>query len=335
MKAVAAVLCLVVPHVSAVGFQVEGTMTIAAKNPAIAPLVCKMRVEYKDCRWAISQVWEKPSYRITRRMTDDLQAIYVVSQIESNSAYGWIEVTNSHVAAVHGPGFPHRMLASEMVILFYAYASSCYLNSSASPYLGNIKFQPSDWEQGDRLARVTIRRNDGPLQLPVEICFLNLAETKTNALLVTSAFTNLGGIHVPAKVLLTRFTDEGEVLGTYAFDATVLRTVSETETFRPTLASGTLVEDHRFSHGKAYVPPIAHGPVNDWPSEDAARAKRGYNVTQLDWERIQASQKSRGKPLSKRSPFVMRAIFCLVAGAPLIFLLMKWQKSPNVRRTRS
>jgi hypothetical protein len=57
--------------------------------------------------------------------------------------------------------------------------------------------------------------------------------------------------------------------------------------FVPRLPSGTIVNDFRFSHGKADVPPITFVDAAAWPTVTQAKSHRGYNVTQEDWEKIQ------------------------------------------------
>ncbi len=102
----------------------------------------KLRVYVRDCQWAIFQTWETATNKLITEMSDDGTNIYVLEHQEardagaSATAAEWPVDPFSWLGEIHPSGFPYRRLNTEIGILFYAYASSCYLDSLTNEMIG-------------------------------------------------------------------------------------------------------------------------------------------------------------------------------------------------------
>lgn len=307
-------------------FELSGIMEISPHRYEIPSFSCKMRVCCRDCQWAIFKIWETKTNRIIQETSDDGTNIYSITHVEDlRNNWIWTDIPNSWVAQIHRSGFPRYVLQTEEVMLFYAYASSCYLNSLTNSFFDPIKFEPNDLLEGNVRVKGVIKYGPAPVRLPQELYFLSVREYKTNAVLSASNITNIGRIQIPLDVSLRRFVlDADKPLIDYTFKVDKLSLTCNVDSFKPRLPSNVLVSDYRFSHGQAYVPPIVESATNGWIDEATAKLQPGYKVTELDWEKM---QKERSKSLSPKASYVFIAkIFLLstiAGGVALIAIYLR------------
>jgi hypothetical protein len=234
----------------------------------------------------IIQLPEMVTNRLVREMTDDGTYIYVLSHVELPER-GWEVQSNSWAGEMYPPGAPRRLLAPELEMMFYAYASACYLDSVTNQLLTPIKMGPQQLADDDLQAPAWITR-DSPSSLPAEICFLKTNREDTNCILRTFAFTNVGGAHIPLKAVLTGFGKSGAPLVEYTFEAERVSGGTSVATFTPELTANTFIQDYRFA-GVADDLPIFYPGTNAWPSEAASRAHPNYQLLSASLEEVQRS----------------------------------------------
>lgn len=310
-------------------FELNGVMEIIPHRYNIPAFSCKMRVCCRDCQWAISKIWETKTNRIVQEMSDDGTNIYSLTHIEAlKNTWIWTAIPNSWVAQIHRSGFPRYALQTEEAMLFYAYASTCYLDSVTNSFIDPIKFEPNDLLEGDKRVKGVIIYSSARIRLPQQLCFLSVQETRTNAVLNANNITNIGMIQIPLEVSLRRFAlDDGTPLIDYMFKVDNLTQHCKIESFKVRLPSAALVSDYRFSQGQAYVPPIVESATNGWMDEATAKLQPSYKTTQLDWGKM---QKERSKSLSPKATHVFIAkIFLLSAiggGVALIAIYLRTTK---------
>ncbi len=342
---VSLLLLLEMAVASAVEFEVDGVMSINSRSYGILPSR-QMHISYHDCKWSILQMRETTTNRWVLELSDDGEYIYQTSHVERKVAASLVDNSsnrqpNSLTAQIFRKSFPDRILAPEIVMLFYAYAASCYLDSRTNQWLDPIKFQPHDLDRGDQCVKAFISRNPDSLRLPRAIWFLYADHDRTNAILEASNFTNLGTFQIPSKVVLTRFaSSDQKPLVVFDFQVNGIQGKCNPDSFRPGLPEGAYVEDHRFSRGQALVPPVVHGRVSSgWPTEENSKSKPSYRATQLNWEKIQQLSELR-KMTPRRSPAFVRVMLLLVAlcGALSILILKsynaKHQKEQENQHTK-
>src|SRR5262249_153134 len=146
-------------------------------------------------------------------------------------------MTNSLQGQIHQPGFPKWIWEPTMVILFYAYLSAEYLNEATNDLLDSIKLTPMDMTLlEDRPVRAIYKRTAHSHGLPRNIAFLQDGKT-TNFLFVSSNFTNVSGIQLPMRVMVTMYdTVNGDRLQIYAFEVSDIKDKAGPSSFRPDLS---------------------------------------------------------------------------------------------------
>jgi hypothetical protein len=280
-------------------FALEGVLSVVPQRYSIKPYSLRMEVAYKHPNWAIRQIWETDgTNRLVTELRDDGTNLYKLDHWEPmtkkyssgdySEAYprGW-------TAELHRSGFPSYVNVFEPFIIYYAYASAPYLDSVTNSLLIPMKFSPEYWEQGDRPVKALITRSGESLNLPKSICFFSYEGDKTNAVMISESFTNVGKVRIPNVVHVTRYASDGKVLCLFRFDVSKVRSECGIPSFRPIIpASQAVISDFRFSHGHAYVPPVTSF-TNDWPDELQSKSHPSYKATQLDWEKM--PEKRAGK----------------------------------------
>jgi hypothetical protein len=317
-------------------FETEGVMNIIPLVHGIKPFSCQMRVYYRDCQWKIEQIWENPTNRIIEEMVDDGTNLYVLDHSEvpapnAASSNGWRALTNSWIGQIHRHGYPERSYSPEKEMLFYGFASSCYLDSITNGLVDPIKFEPDQLRDGDQRVSANVTRNRDNFMLPAKVYFLG-EQNRTNAFLNASTNIYMKGGAIPQTLELTRYIEEGKPLIIYRFVVAKAVEQCPVESFTPKLSEYTLISDYRFSHGKAYVPPVSCGFLKEWPTEAQDKLRPGYRVTQMDFEKIQATATMQRLETSQagRHPWV-RTIFICFAGASTIglFAIVFRNRKPN------
>ena len=259
-------------------FELEGVMS---DEPAgHTAFTCNMHVAVCDCRWAIFQTWESPTNRIITELSDDGTNIYQLDHIEKPSVNnGWEPMPNSYVGNLYPTGFPLTVLDPENVILFYAYASSCYLDSVTNGLLAPIRLGPGPSMTGNARVPDNLFRNPSSPRLPGRICFLEIHDLGvqwTNAILSTFDSTNLGSIKIPSRVEFVSYrANPARIVTRYAFHATNFLNHCSLQSFTPVLAGRAVVEDNRFARGRVDVPPISYPQITNsqWPTIEQSMAQ--------------------------------------------------------------
>jgi hypothetical protein len=283
-------------------FQVEGVMrTTQTSTP---PTSSRVQIEHRGSQWAIREITRLSPVILhptnlpvpnvwVHSLSNDGTNIYYLEHVESNSIRSASfdhpnAIPNSLNGHIHSLGFPKWVLEPTMVSLFYAYLSARYLDEATNNLLDPISFGPNEMGLfGDQQVRAIHRRAPGPHGLPKEIVFLDYEAKSTNFLLIASSFTNVFGIQLPLRVVVTRYnTRNGEPLQIYEFEVTGIRDKGGPSSFRPDLTPGALVRDYRFSHGTAYVQGIDHGILTNWPTEAEAKLRPDYEGNKFNWELI-------------------------------------------------
>lgn len=270
-------------------FEVDGTMRITPTGyPAFSHSI---HIYVRDCQWAIFRVLEDSTYRTVVEISDDGDNIYKLTRVETKNGsfspddYANV-IPNSLLAGeIHPSGFPFRMLEIESITLYYAYASSCYLDSLTNQIIGSIMLSPSELQSGDERSQALITRGSPPLRLPSKIIFWDDTRKWTNPIFSASEYTNFGNAQIPSRVSLFQYYQgETNILETFEFHATRILDTCSLKSFRPLLSNGALIADYRFSHQNTYTPGIPQIVTNTWPTMAESKLKRGYAATQINRE---------------------------------------------------
>ena len=254
-------------------FEVDGTMIDSPGDHP--PFSCSLQIYVRDCQWAVFQIWENPTNRIVTEISDDGDSVYMLERIETNSGVFMPDdyskaLPGGFHGQIHPAHFPFGTLNTEAVTLFYAYASSCYLDAHTNQMIDSIPLQSNDPQSHPGVyagvgARIT--RDSPPLGLPRQIIFLRNLQYETNAVLSASEFTNVAGVQVPQKVSLVRYSsNKNEILMTYEFQATRISEKCPLKSFKPLLPTGTHVTDYRVPHFLASDPGSYRPMTNGWPA---------------------------------------------------------------------
>jgi hypothetical protein len=328
----ALIVCLLSAAIRAsavVEFEVQGVMQITPHRTKANSTTCRMRLFCRDCQWAITQTWEVGTNRVVRQMSDDGKNIYIIEHIEALLPNAETEaIPNSWVAQIHRSGFPCWVLETEAITLFYAYASTCYLDTIKSDLIDPIKVQPSDLLYGNRRVKAWVARNHDSPRLPNLIGFFDYSSKLTNTVLRAESFTNIAGFQLPNRCLLRRYDPRnGKKLIDYEFHADELNGRCSMQSFTLNLPKNTYVSDYRFSHGEAYVPAIVHPSASGgWPTEDQSKKKKSFAVTQRNWEQIQMNDAMAARRAGNVRSVLVRIVLALFLLAPLVIFWALWRK---------
>jgi hypothetical protein len=310
-------------------FHVAGSLNIRYARSWSEAHTCQMELDYRECQWRVVQTWASATNRIVVSMSDDTRALYTLTHVErltpgiGNGRSATI-LPNSRVAAMEQSGFPYRTFNPEIEFLFYAYLSSCYLNSVSDGRAAPIKCGASDLLMGDARVPIKVERHPEAPQLPVRLTLYHAASDNTNAVIEASGFMNVGGAMLPASVVLRRYAHNRDALiALYEFKAEIMRSHTAIRSFTPEFPSKALVADHRFSRGQADVPPITYGFVTaGWPSETEATNHPTFQGNQMDWEAAQRAAATGGmksEQLQARRTWVI--LLLILASMPFFIIL--------------
>jgi hypothetical protein len=301
------------------GFEVVGIMEIKPTgHPTFSHL---MQIFVQDRQWAVFRIIENVTNRTVVEISDDGTNIYNLTHLEPKaigiSPLESYSLSNCMAAGeIHPTGFPFRMLETESVSLFYAYASTYYLDTHTNQMIGSIILQPSDLHDGDKLSDVLLERTEAPLYLPREITFIDKAANWTNCILRCKDFTNIVGMQIPLEVSLERFyRDKTNILQTFTFHATKVYGECSLGSFTPSINSnGVFVCDYRFSHHGSYVPGIPQVVTNAWPTMAESKLKRGFAATQV--KRSYSDKNPSEKTL--RARFLIKSFLFIMLVAAIV-----------------
>jgi hypothetical protein len=254
-------LKLLTVDAAAYEFEVHGTMEYAPMGfPAVN---CSFHIYVKNCSWAIYEVFDHPGYRIINETSEDGENIYRLDHITTNVTTHF-EPTDyaglnpmSLSGEIHPSGFPFRILDSETIALFYVYASGCYLDKATNQIIGSIMFSPNDLGKEDAQSLASIDRGTSVPRLPVQLVFFGDDTNQITAVLKTTAYTNLDGMHLPLSMTLLRFFHhQTKVLSTYNFQVGTISDVCTLSNFSAPFPGRAVVSDYRLAHQRPLVPPV-------------------------------------------------------------------------------
>jgi hypothetical protein len=244
-------------------FELEGTMTYTWQDHV--QMLYSMQVYVQDCQWAIFKTYNWTTNRLVTEMSSDGSFIYCLDRIETNTGTVRPEdyteaYPNSLIGQIQSVDFPFGTLNTEGITLFYAYASSCYLNTHTNHVIGSIPFNPQSLQRNEaegEYAKIT--RGEQPLELPTEISFLAPFQPGTNAVLTTSEFTNFANVQIPMRVSVVHGPT------TYEFHAARVSDTCSLKSFKPELPHGAYVTDFRVPHFLGSDPGSFRMATNGWP----------------------------------------------------------------------
>jgi len=250
-------------------FEVDGIMTALPEGHQ--PFSCSMRLYFQDDRWAVFQIWEDPTNRIVTEISDDGDYVYELNGAETNTGVFMPDDHSKTMSRwsgeIHPQHFPFEILNTEAITLFYAYASSRYLDEHTNQVINSIPFQPGDETRNHEGTYAFITRSSPPLRLPSKIIFRAEFQYTTNAIFNASEFTKVADMQVPMKVSLARFLPgTSEALITYEFRATRVSGQCPLKSFKPALPDGAYVTDFRVRHFLASDPGSFRATTNGWPA---------------------------------------------------------------------
>ena len=246
------------------------------------------QVYVKGCSWSIFLISETVSNRIVQEYSYDGSYVYKLSHIETNlsepfqpdniaAAFG-----NSWIGQIHPAGFPFRILDPDAISLFYAYCSSCYLDSITNDMIGAILFQPNELAVGDLLSHSLVIRGDMPLRLPKTIDLFSVDHAFKTCEFNVSECTNVDRMELPLSFsLLHYFRNETNVLTQFDNHVAHIRDTCSLTTFTPYFPAKLYVLDYRFSESDVFVPAITEVVTGEWPSMFEATLQPSYGPTQL------------------------------------------------------
>jgi len=263
LTVLAVLLALCDTHALGSEFEMAGTMTASPEGQKA--FSCSMQIYVRDCQWAIFQVWQDSTNRSVTEVSDDGENVYLLNRFETNSRpflpEDWSTAApNGWSGQVHPAHFPFKILNTEVISLFYGYASSCYLDQHTNQVINLIPFQHGDESRSPAGAFAFITRSAPPLRLPGRIVFRNEFQYDTNAILESTSFTNIANLQIPLKVSLVRYLPHTtNILETFVFQANRVTEKCSLKSFKPALPGRALVTDYR--NGSQASPQMTDG----WP----------------------------------------------------------------------
>lgn len=292
-------------------------------------------VRVRGCEWSARLepvAWEKleegevvPDYIAA---ASDGTLFYKVTSVGTAARRARRGVTANTAIAVRGPGSTPYAIEDEIIALYYAFASHCYLanltNSLVYPFRGALGF---DHQLSDDIRnRALWELQPAPPGLPRYIVTTSTAGY-TNAVLTTSVFTNVSGLRLP-KQSSVRFLDanlQGSTNGSplvwkeLAVIVEAAGRSSTTISFVPELPTGASVQDITFWSNKPALNVSVRTKTNGWP--DSAYLQRLYRA------RVVAAPVA-----SSRTRMVRTAVLTLALGTLALFIVVLWWKRPNVKK---
>jgi len=264
-------------------FEVYGNIKYSPSG--YSPYYFFYHVYVNDCKWAIFLVSDLASSRRVEEFSSDGDYIYTLDHQDTNLTASFqlgnyaSANQNSWIGNLYRPGFPFKVLESEVTMLFYSYASSCYLNSSSNGMIGSVLFQPNDLKRGDSLSPALVIKSHSPPFLPDRIVWFDDLKKHQTCLLEVSAFTNVDGMQLPASVSLLRFfEDKTNILSTFESHVSNVKSFCSLQFFKPEIPGRCFIMDNRFSPPELNAPPIIEITTNTWPSIEESKLQPGYEV---------------------------------------------------------
>lgn len=251
-------------------FEVDGIMKASPEGGQ--PFSCSLQFYAQDDRWAAFQIWENPTNRIITEISDDGEYVYKITRAETNAGDFMPDdlskaLPGSWGGEIHPKHFPFKILNTEVVTLFYAYASSGYLDSHTNQMINPIPAQIGDEGKNPIGVHAAITRSAPPLRLPSRIIFQAEFQYVTNTIFTASGYTNIAGVQIPTKVSLARYLPDGaNIVIAYEFQATRISEKCSLKSFKPPLPGHALVTDFRVRHFFASDPGSLRVTTNGWPA---------------------------------------------------------------------
>jgi hypothetical protein len=204
--------------------------------------------------------------------------IYQLMHFESDAPPGMNDkknmglVTYSWTGKMMLPGFPVYAFGLVSKVIFYAYASSAYLDSSETRKIHGIEVL----EEADIRVDAEVVRLQDALRLPKEILFPG-PNGSTNASVRSSNFTNLINFEVPLSVEYTDYVD-GQPLRSHRFEVTDITPGCARKSFVPRPVKANIsINDYRLSYSSIPMPPVQFCSRDwEWPTLDDAKASESY-----------------------------------------------------------
>lgn len=275
-------------------FEGEGKITYRVYDRRGEPYVEQhdnFSVSVKDCKWHIRQIpqlWLKNgSNQILfgeTLVSSDLANFYQLTSI--SNVTGWYAgATNARAFAARiGPGaVPFGLSDPKLMIIWYAFASSCYFNTSSGNYLTPPTVLNDKLYAADFRVLASWELHDHPPNLPQQILFSDLYGFQasspdpdertlqfTNCLYTVHEFTRYQKLMLPKRISASFFrrSPTNSLMMLLSADTTIeisqfheLTVVS----FRPTISGPSYMSDMR-TISKDTPFGVGSPRATDWPS---------------------------------------------------------------------
>ncbi len=287
--------------VAAQDFELHGTMKHTLSNGTTIP-PSQISVSCSGSNWFIKRVTPATANTNLNPATPDLGIllaidelacdgtnIYELMHFESDAPLGVNDkknigfVTNSWTGKMMLPGFPVYAFHVISKVIFYAYASSAYLDSSVIGKIHRIEMG----EEADIRVNAEVVRLQDALRLPKEILFREPGGP-TRASIRSSNFTNLNNFEIPLSVEFEQYA-HGQEVATHRFEVTSITPGCARKSFAPRPPKENIsINDYRLSYSAMPIPPVQlHSQGREWPTLDDAKASESYAALKMvDWTKV-------------------------------------------------
>jgi hypothetical protein len=295
----------------------------------------QMTVAVSGCNWSISKTSVDrigPTFWLSTDGANIYKYIDYQNVLRNTADERASRAINHAMGEIHSSGFPINVLEPEIMVLYYSYASQCYLANNQTDSVYPIKNNPNDLDHPSRKVLVKVSESAGDFSSSRQLLFYTIdpkGQTITNGLMTASkpAITTQGNIFTHVEYLEYFSGAKQMAICRYSFDASNVLLQTPKAHFVPTPAEKTRFYDYRFSPSQYAVVAVRHtNLLSHWPSEAASRQLPTYsNIVNTDWKKFQADVRVHEREAalgSNRNNFrIAQIIVCSGLSCSLLFLL--------------
>ena len=282
----------------------------------------------RDCRWLICSTNSEQNqidYYEAGQIENDGVLVLVFESSASQA-----QARQGRFAKVSGLPFPRFTEADKIPLLWFAYSSTCYLDSlgGRESELETINSFGASGIDGhlSRKADATLQRYSESPKLPSSTVWFNKASGNTNAVFVCLSTVKINNLVLPDawtyQVYTQRQGEELRLLHSYRVEHTTYSADCSLRDLTPRLSSiglETMVTDYRFAERNTKpVPRVTYTVTNKWLSRVELEKRSLFGAAvQIALHEAIGSQREKGTSRVKKG--VILSIGCLLLLAPLLF----------------
>ena len=300
---------LVCEQASSVEFEVQGTLThefFGTAGGLVVPYtnLARFRVSVRDCAWLIRSTNSRPgSIEFFEAGLLEESAVMTMS-FESGATRA--KAREGRSAKINGIAVPRFAEADELAVLWFVYASGCYLDEQRRQPVRieevNAFGAPDGGQpQKSRLVEVLLHRAEQAPQLPMWCVWLG-PDGSTNAVFHAQHKMTVGGLELPTTWrydVLAAQPNERRPLHSYTVDDIHIEPrVSQDP--NPTLAGApllTMVEDYRFAGDNPTAPVVVRYILtNRWLSREELQRTKTFSDAALIALHESKNQRTHSSP---------------------------------------